>query len=230
MTFRSIDRFRELDIERLPVAQLRREVVALRDEVVREANEAQLQLGRLNQELTAAKSQAERARGELLSAQQEIAGVRERVRVVEAELVDAERARVAADERARLAEGKLGQVDLLEQRLVELEVAKTTLAAQLGARDKLIAELRETAPDERIKAVKTGELFSRFAKALDEAAAAGVESGFDIDDVEIDVRGALGEEGGALVMGLDAKRQASSETATRLRFRLKRRAEVRQVE
>lgn len=121
-------------------------------------------------------------------------------------------------------------MSLLEKRLVELEVAKTTLAAQLGARDKLIAELRETAPDERVKAVKTGELFSRFAKALDEAAAAGAESGFDIDDVEIDVRGALGEEGGALVMGLDAKRQASSETATRLRFRLKRRAELRQVE
>jgi predicted nucleic acid-binding Zn-ribbon protein len=230
MTFRSIDRFRELDIERLPVAQLRREVVALRDEVVREANEAQLQLGRLNQELTAAKTQAERARGELLSAQQEVAAVRERVRHVEAELVDAAELRALAEERARLAESKLGQVDLLEKRLVELEVAKTTLAAQLGARDKLIAELRETAPDERVKPVETGELFSRFAKALDEAAAAGAESGFDIDDVEIDVRGALGEEGGALVMGLDAKRQASSETATRLRFRLKRRAELRQVE
>jgi hypothetical protein len=152
------------------------------------------------------------------------------VRHVEAELVDAAELRALAEERARLAESKLGQVDLLEKRLVELEVAKTTLAAQLGARDKLIAELRETAPDERVKPVETGELFSRFAKALDEAAAAGAESGFDIDDVEIDVRGALGEEGGALVMGLDAKRQASSETATRLRFRLKRRAELRQVD
>lgn len=230
MTFRSIDRFRELDLERLPVAQLRREVAALRDDMVREATEAQFQLNRLNQERAQAQEQAEKAQVRLLETQQQMAVLDERAVSAEARLVDAERARVALDERARLAEGKLGQVDLLEKRLVELEVARTTLTAQLGARDQLIAELREKAPDERIKPVETGDLFSRFTKALDEAAAVGAESGFEIDDVEIDVRGALGEEGGVLVMGLDAKRQTSSDTASRLRFRLKRRALVRQVD
>jgi len=230
MSFRSVDRFERIDIQRMPVAELRRELTAVRSELRREANEVEQQLQKLERQRAAAVAEMGEVKDRLTRAEQQAVRAEERVSELQRTVDEATKARFAAEERARLVEARLGQTEVLEKRLVELEVDRTRLQAQLVARDKLIAELREKAPDERIREVKTGDIFSRFADAVDAAAASGAASGFDIDDVEVDVRGALGEADGELVLGLDAKRQTSSETATRLRFRLKRRAQLKQVE
>ena len=119
----------------------------------------------------------------------------------------------------------------LKDRIGLLEAERAQLAARIDAQEKLIESLKqEGGRAETAARLDPQSLFGRFAADVDAAAEQTAESGFEIDDVQVDVRGALGLEGDRVVLGLDAARAPTPETATRLSFRLKRRASVRPVE
>ncbi len=119
----------------------------------------------------------------------------------------------------------------IQTRLTALEGEKLTLTAQLGVANQLLEKLQAEKAEENaaIKTLSTDQIMQKFSEEV--TAANRMEgSDFEIDDVEVDVRGALGEESGKMVMGFDAKRQAEPEASTRIKFNLKRRVQSRIVD
>lgn len=121
--------------------------------------------------------------------------------------------------------------EALAGRVAELEAARVQFTVENAALKALAAKLEAEKAD-RVAAqpaLAAADLLTLFAADVAKAAAQA-PAGFELGDVEVDVRGALGAEGGALVLGLDAKRSIGAETATRLRFSLRRKVVTTQIE
>ncbi len=116
-------------------------------------------------------------------------------------------------------------------KIAELEVRNTQLSARLNASNRLLEQLQAAQDTKRDAqpAIKTAELFSKFTTEI-ESAAEQIKGEFVVDDIEVDVRGAMGLDGGDVVMGLDHKRVINDESATRIRFALRRKASVTKLE
>lgn len=116
-------------------------------------------------------------------------------------------------------------------RLSELAAQNTVLSADLHASRKLLKKLnadRKEQSDSR-KAIRTSELFAKFTSEI-ETAAKSMNGDFVIDDIEVDVKGAMGLKDDDVVVGLDYQTQTTDENATRIRFALKRKAKITKVE
>lgn len=118
--------------------------------------------------------------------------------------------------------------DLL-QKVQVVEFERSQALARLRATEALLEQVQKEQQVSRAtqQVVPTTELFRTFAK---DVAAAEVPEGFEIDDVEVEVRGALGTRNNEVVMGLDATKLSGAESATRVRFTLRRAATVRKLE
>ncbi len=118
--------------------------------------------------------------------------------------------------------------DLL-QKVQSVEFERSQALARLRATEALLEQVQKEQQASRAtqQVVPTNELFRTFAR---DVAAAEVPEGFEIDDVEVEVRGALGTRNNEVVMGLDATKLAGAESATRVRFTLRRAATVRKLE
>ncbi|MEM8791905.1 MAG: hypothetical protein AAGE80_09805 [Pseudomonadota bacterium] len=109
------------------------------------------------------------------------------------------------------------------EQIGKLEIEKVQLTSQLAGAQALLDKLQKdaaTRAETRAK-IATQDLYTAMATEVSKAAEE-LPEGFVIDDVEVQVRGALGREGDNVVLGLDENQQITDETATSLKFTLRR--------
>lgn len=117
----------------------------------------------------------------------------------------------------------------LIEKIQVLEFDRSSALARLRATEALLEKIQKEHEVGRKtqQVVPTTEIFQSFAKDM---ADAEIPAGFEIDDVEVEVRGALGTRDNKVVMGLDATRLMGSESVTSMRFTLRRAATVKKLE
>lgn len=174
-----------------------------------------------------------------LSAQSNTLNQRAASQAAELKQVEEARAKLAAENetlKAALVDADGGKFSSLEtaeaaQTISRLEVEKLQLTSRLSGTEAALAVLQkaDSARDVGRATIPTNELYSRMATEVSDAANK-LPEGFAIDDVEIEVKGALGQEDGNIVIGLDSKQQISGESATRLKFTLRRAVSETRVE
>lgn len=116
------------------------------------------------------------------------------------------------------------RIEEFQARLAEKEAM---LRANERIREKLQTELDKR--NEGATPVGTEEIFKSFAEDIEKAQSEIPET-YEIADVQVELRGALGREGNKMVMGLDARRQVETDQATRVAFTLRRAARIKTVE
>jgi uncharacterized protein with PIN domain len=103
--------------------------------------------------------------------------------------------------------------------------AEAIALRQLIAKQKIEIELIN-GPDSVTPTNTLLKSISRdFAKAAEE-----MPDGLELGDVDIDVRGALGFKNGEVVIGLNPGKQDGGESATRLKFSLRKKSSLRKLE
>lgn len=117
------------------------------------------------------------------------------------------------------------------QKFVELNIDLKAKELELQASKVTIDTLRDQLGkvSSGAQMVRPRDILSAFGADI-ERANKEIPSGFEIADIEVDVKGAIGKDGDDMVLGLDASRLVDSETATRLRFTLRRVATIKTVE
>lgn len=221
MPSREVARLKRLKIDSLPETRLRdelRKTIETFDQEARVSDDkiksAETRLNSITQSLT----EMRKTSTELEKQNKELS---ERVKSLQSELA-------ARGEPATGGGFKLQMDKKLLSRMEELEGEKITLAAELKSTRKLLEHLQSQQPqaNEGVRTLSTDQIMKKFSEDVT-AANRAIESDFEIEEVEVDVRGLLGEEQGHMVMGFDAKRQAEPEMSTRIKFNLKRRVETR---
>lgn len=226
MPSKEVNRLAKLKIENLPAARLRTELTKTRENFAKEiqtrdaaSQQQKKQLTNLTRALTTENKKLRNLQAENTKLKSEVKTLGDRLNSISKPEANAEGA----------FEIKLDSK--VQTRLESLESEKLSLVAQLGAANLLVEKLQAEKVEENaaIKTLSTDQIMQKFAEEVT-AANRTDGSDFEIDAVEVDVRGALGEESGKMVMGFDAKRQADPEASTRIKFNLKRRVQSRIVE
>lgn len=224
MPSREVARLRRLRLDTMAPERLREEIVKAVDAFTAETATREEELSRLQSTLRATTAELAEARRKLEAAEAAPAAPQIDMEALSATL----RREVFA---LRDSAAAAPDPEALTARLRTLEAEKLSVQSENAALKALAAAL-EAEKAKRAEAqapVRADALMSLFAEDVAKAAAAA-PSGFEIGDVEVDFRGALGAERGALVLGLDAARAPTAETATRVRFTLRRKTKTTELE
>lgn len=226
MPSKEVNRLAKLKVQNLPTARLRTELEKARTNFAKE--------------IAAKDAASQQQKQQLTTLTRTLANESKKLRSLETENSKLKSEIKTLGDRIKGFEGSKGSAEAafeiklepaIKTRLEALEGEKLTLTAQLGVANQLIDKLQAEKAEEvaSIKTLSTDQIMQKFAEEVT-AANRAEDSDFEIDAVEVDVRGALGEESGKMVMGFDAKRQAEPESSTRIKFNLKRRVQSRIID
>ncbi|UAB78704.1 hypothetical protein INR77_02965 [Erythrobacter sp. SCSIO 43205] len=226
MPSKEVNRLAKLKVETLPTTRLRNELSKARENFAKEiqlkdaaTQQQKKQITNLTQALNAENKKLKELQSENAKLKGEVKTLGDRLQSMTKPGAQTE------------AAFEIKLEPMVKTRLEALEAEKVSLIAQLSAANQLVEKLQADKAQENdaVKTLSTDEIIQKFSEEIT-AANRMDDSDFEIDDVEVDVRGALGQESGKMVMGFDAKRQASPEAATRIKFSLKRRVQSRIIE
>jgi len=113
----------------------------------------------------------------------------------------------------------------------EAALSAARLSSQLSAQKKVTEELQQRLAEttEKSSVFTPKQLFRQFAEEVGDATE-DETTDFAIDDVEVAVTGSLGaDHKGEMAMGFNLNDQVRPETATQLRFKLRRKSKTRIV-
>ena len=221
MPSREVTRLRRLRVDNLREDRLRTELNKATENFAREAEVQEEETKTLRANLRQVSTQAQSAARQL--------------ELQATELKAAQDARVQAEAEAGRLKGLLEQaqagglaqaeVTKAVEQIGKLELDKVQLTAQVAGMSALIEKLQKEAAVQVASRAKipTQDLYTAMAGEVAKASEE-LPEGFVIDDVEVLVRGALGREGEQVVLGLDQNQQITDETATSLKFTLRRAA------
>lgn len=111
----------------------------------------------------------------------------------------------------------------------EASLSAARLSSELSAQKKVTEELQQRLAEksEKSSVFTPKQLFRQFAEEIDEATE-DESTDFAIDDVEVAVTGSLGaDEQGDMAMGFNLEDQVRPETATQLKFKIRRKSKAR---
>lgn len=219
MASREVTRLRRLKVEQLSQNRLRQELERATENFAAESETLEKSNATLQTNLRRVSTQAD-GLNRRLAQQQEALKVAQDERVKAVAEVEQLRELLAQVDRGGLADTKTSDAVL---KVTQLELEKVQLESRLTATKALLdaAQKATAARDDGRALIPTRDLYTQMAAEVGDAAAK-LPSGFAIDDVEIEVKGALGREGDDVVIGLDPKQQLTGDSATRLKFTLRR--------
>lgn len=128
----------------------------------------------------------------------------------------------------------------LQSRIAALEESDRSLRAQIAALESKIAEQSRgpmfgaTGPvlppqaDPDTQVVAAGELAGQLAAEI--ARAHPEDGAFSLDNIEIDMAGALGKDADNVMLGVNPRQAMTGDTATRVKFSLRRRTRIQSVD
>ncbi|QEE35606.1 hypothetical protein FTO60_07740 [Octadecabacter sp. SW4] len=130
----------------------------------------------------------------------------------------------------------------LQTRIAALEENDRNLRAQIAALESKITEQARgpmfgaTGPvlpphaqaDPDTQVVAAGELAGQLASEI--ARAHPEDGAFSLDNIEIDMAGALGKDADNVMLGVNPRQAMTGDTATRVKFSLRRRTRIQSVD
>ncbi|MEM1277743.1 MAG: hypothetical protein AAGH74_14555 [Pseudomonadota bacterium] len=219
MPSREVSRLRRLRVENLQTDRLRSELSKATDNFAKEIETRDEQAATLQSTLRRVSTQADTLSRQLDQQATQLKAATEARVQAEAEagrlralLEQAQTSGLASAEATRAAE-----------QIGKLELDKVQLSSQVAGMKALIEKLQKDVADRVATRTKipTQDLYAAMASDVAKASE-DLPEGFIIDDVEVLVRGALGQDGDNVVLGLDQNQQITDETATSLKFTLRR--------
>lgn len=119
--------------------------------------------------------------------------------------------------------------EYMNQPDTDASLSAARLSSELSAQKKVTEELQQRLAEksEKSSIFTPKQLFRQFAEEIDEATEED-GTGFAIDDVEVAVTGSLGaDDKGEMAMGFNLEDQVRPETATQLKFKIRRKSKAR---